>query len=264
MTFTLVIMAAGMGSRYGGLKQLEKFKDKTLLEYSIIEAGKVGCDKVICIIRPELQELFEKYIKVDVKITYVYQSIPADRNKPLGTGHAVWCAKEHISDYFVVINADDYYGINSFKLISEFISKANSTAALVGYKLGETLSVNGKVNRGICMEENGILISIQETSGLKRVGDHIIDKNKNIWLDDTYVSVNFWALPVSFLEYLNTSVNKFLSTTVVDEIMLPNIIQDWMNDKKIKIHLLPTNDKWFGITYPEDKDSIKNILNSFT
>lgn len=280
----LVILAAGIGSRYGGgLKQLEAIdeRDHLIIDYSIHDAIAAGFNKIVFIIRHDIENEFRGRIgnrieakakPLGVEIAYAFQEItdlpplPNDivdtissRTKPWGTGHAVLCAADVIDAPFAVINADDFYGAEGFKKAAAFLEK--NQYALVGYVLKNTLSDNGGVTRGICTVDNGTLVSINETKNI--VKNNIGAEADGSELDvNALVSMNFWCYPYSFLDVLKKGFPRFLQTLddpMKDEYLLP-IIADKMLKDGVEYSILPTKSQWFGVTYKEDKHSVMESL----
>ena len=277
---TLVILAAGIGSRFGeGVKQLTPVDDNghLIIDYSIHDAIDAGFNKIVFIIRHDIEADFraligdriEKLCKpLGVEIAYAFQErtdVPdfigkekLIRPKPWGTGHAVLCAAEHINSPFAVINADDYYGKNGFFIASSFLAKHPDSYALIGYILKNTLSDNGGVTRGICSVDQGRIVGIAETKNIVKTADGAEADGKAIDVE-SLVSMNFWCYPVRFLEVLKTGFPEFLTTTPKiekDEYLLP-IIADGMLKEGTEFTVLPTNDHWFGVTYKEDKPTVE-------
>ncbi len=274
---TLVILAAGIGSRFGGgIKQLEPIDSNNhlIIDYSIHDAIIAGFDKVVFIIRHDIETDFrsligdriEKVCKhLGVEVVYAFQElkdipgvVPEGRSKPWGTGHAVLCCSSLIDSPFAVINADDYYGKNGFEKAAEFLSAHPQSYALVGYILKNTLSDNGGVTRGICSTENGKLTGIAETKNIvMTTGGAEAD---GVAVDvESLVSMNFWCYPVSFLSVLQRGFPEFLKNMKdekKDEYLLP-IIADSMLKEGTEFAVLPTDDHWFGVTYKEDKPSVE-------
>ena len=275
MRKALVILAAGIGSRFGGgIKQLEPVgpNGEIIIDYSIHDAIKAGFDKIVFIIRRDIEKDFMDMIgtriekicaALGVEIAYAYQDIndipiekPEGRTKPWGTGQAVLACREVIREPFAVINADDYYGKNGYVKAAKFLESGQY--GLVGYILKNTLSDNGGVTRGICnVDEKGQLTGIDETHdivktvGGARAGEKELDLN-------ALVSMNFWCLPESFIEELDKGFPVFLSemkNPLKDEYLLPTIV-DGLIKKGTAVSVLPTDDKWFGVTYKEDKASV--------
>lgn len=265
---TLVVMAAGMGSRFGGLKQLEPIgpNGEVILDFSVYDAVKAGFNKVVFIIRKDIEkdfrELVGKRIEDKVKVEYVFQSIdklpegfdvPAGRTKPWGTGHAVYCCKDIVKEPFALINADDYYGQSAFKAIYDELVSSDATC-MVGYKLGNTLTENGTVARGVCDVENGILKSITEHTAL--------DKNSGIPLD-TIVSMNMWGLRPEIFDRVEAGFVKFLKNIqdpLKNEYYIPFVIDGAIKEDGEKVKVLKTDEKWYGVTYREDKESVVGAI----
>ena len=271
---TLVILAAGIGSRFGGgVKQLEPVgpKDELIIDYSIHDAIAAGFNNIVFIIRHDIEADFRERIgdriekictPIGVNVEYAFQekdmfvdAIPEGRTKPWGTGHAVLCAADKIDSAFVVINADDYYGKDGFKKAADFLS--TNQYALVGYVLKNTLSENGGVTRGVCTVADGKLVGIDETKNIVKTSTGAEADGKQLDVE-SLVSMNFWCYPLEFLEVLKTGFPKFLanmSDPQKEEYLLP-IIADEMLKSGTEFSVLPTDDQWFGVTYKEDKDSV--------
>lgn len=269
---TLVVMAAGMGSRFGGLKQIEPIgpNGEVILDFSVYDAVKAGFDKVVFIIRKDIENDFRKITKRKIEqivdVEYVFQdmnklpdnfSVPEGRTKPWGTGHAVYCAAEKVNTPFALINADDYYGQSSFKLINDNLVSDNGLC-MVGFRLGNTLTENGTVARGICETENGLLKSITECTS--------IDKNSDIPLDKT-VSMNMWGLNPSVFKNLESDFTQFLKNMknpLKDEFYIPYVIDNMIQKDGTAVKVLETSEKWYGITYKDDKqvfvDAMKKLI----
>lgn len=279
---SLVIMAAGIGSRFGkGIKQLEPMglNNEIIMDYSIHDAIIAGFNKIIFIIRKDIEKEFKEIIgnriekicnNLDIEICYVYQElenipnnfkISQERKKPWGTGHAVLACKNIIKEPFVVINADDYYGKDSFKNAYEFLSKDNDKYCMIGFKLKNTLSENGGVTRGICqLDENNYLTEIIETSNIIKNNGKVFVKEKEIDINSN-VSMNMWGLLPEFLDVLEKGFIEFLereNSNLTSEFLLPIFIGKLLKENRIKIKVLETKDKWFGITYKEDKEFVKS------
>lgn len=280
---TLVILAAGMGSRYGGVKQIDKFGPggETILDYSIFDAARAGFGKVVFIIRKEIEQdfrdVFDAKLAPHVQVEYVYQSsdlnysgvefVP-ERTKPWGTGHAVLCAKEKINEPFAVINADDFYGRDGFVKMAEFLSSNsdNTVHAMVGYELPKTLSENGHVSRGVCVADaDGNLKQIVENTKIYRengkilseVGDSVLELNPN-----SPVSMNFWGFMPSIFDHLEQWFVEFVNRHAQDpksEYFIPLTVQQLMGlGHKVKI--LHNSGVWFGVTYREDRDHVSESI----
>lgn len=279
---TLVIMAAGMGSRFGGLKQIEPVgpNGEFIIDYSIYDAIQAGFTKVIFIIKEENYDVFKetigKRIEGKINVEYVFQDIknipdvvelPKERIKPLGTGHALYSAINSIEGPFAVISADDFYGREPFLLLKESMEKAEFS--VIGYKIGNTLTENGVVKRGVCFEENGILTKIVE-SKVERNNGKIIGQPLNG--DDEYemeenhpVSMLMYGMQDSILEFLKEDMSKFLynNKEKLDtcEYLLPDVLNDYSIKYKVPIKLIPTSSVWMGVTYSSDVEKLKNHIN---
>lgn len=286
----LVIMAAGMGSRFGGgIKQLEHVgpSGEIIMDYSIYDAREAGFDKVVFIIRRDLEEAFKEIIgnriEKEIDVEYVYQELedlpagvvcPQGRKKPWGTGHAVLSCLGTVKEPFMVINADDYYGKEAFKKIHDFLCDAaeNKTQyqyCMAGFVLGNTLSDNGIVTRGTCdVDANGILRHVEETYAIERKGNIAIGKNGagepvEVSLNSP-VSMNMWGFTPDFLESLQTDFIDFIKNLgdnpLKAEHLLPDVVGRMVTEGRATVEVLPTNDKWFGVTYKEDKEIVVNSL----
>jgi hypothetical protein len=291
---TLVIMAAGLGSRFGeGIKQLEPMgpNGEIIMDYSIYDAIQAGFNKVVFVTRKDLYDIFREVIgdrisKV-IPTEYVFQELddlpagfekPADRTKPWGTGQAILACKGVVNEPFLVINADDYYGKEAFKLIHGYLSEEHPSDkefdfCMAGFILGNTLSDNGAVTRGICvMDENGHLTGVNETGGLVKTaaGAGVEDKSGNITAVDaeSYVSMNMWGFTPNFLDELESGFVEFLGNIkdgdIKSEYLLPSVVDSLIKAGRANVSVLETRDKWFGVTYKEDKPvvvaSIKKLI----
>lgn len=265
---TLVIMAAGMGSRFGGLKQLEPFgpNGETILDFSVYDAKKAGFSKVVFIIKQdfaaEFRETVGKRIEREIDVSYVYQSldqlpagfsVPEGRVKPWGTGHAIWCARDAVTTPFAAINADDFYGRHSFQLLHDHIAVSDEIC-MVGFRLGNTLTENGTVSRGVCDTCEGLLKSITEVTA--------IDKNSGIALD-TVVSMNMWGFTPAIFDDLENGFIDFLrsnSDPKKGEYYLPSLVDHLIKQRAARVHVLQTDEKWYGVTYQQDKAAVKAAI----
>ena len=283
----LVIMAAGIGSRFGGLKQLQPIDDNNnfIIDYSIYDAIKVGFDHVIFIIKEELYEDFkltignriEEYVKVD----YVFQdnknvpksfSIPIDRAKPLGTGHAIMCAKPKITGDFAVINADDFYGRNAFMVAANFLkeNKDENKYALIGYKAINTIGDSGTVKRGVCTVNGKTLLDITESVIEKKEDGTLFatpmnkSKKPQAIENDQLVSMNLFAFTRKFLDYLEDYFVEFLEENKDDlstcEFFLPTVVSNLIKEGKSTVDVLSTTAMWYGITYKSDLEVVKKAV----
>ena len=282
---TLLILAAGMGSRYGGLKQIDGIgpNNEPIIEYSIYDAIKAGFGKIVFVIRDEFdsafREIFDAF-KDRIQIEYVYQPVSfkveglnlVDRIKPWGTSHAVLVAKDLINEPFAVINADDYYGANSFMIMADFLSKKCSpyNMSMLGYILENTLSENGTVNRGVCdVDSKNNLIEVNEREKLARQGEkveyNIGSEEPNGEVDPkSYVSMNYWGFHPSIFKDIEEGLYNFMkenSNSPTAEYYIPNIVSDKIKAGEIAFAVIPTNDSWFGVTYKEDKQMAIKTLN---
>ncbi|WP_066712066.1 nucleotidyltransferase family protein [Clostridium sp. Marseille-P299] len=288
----LVIMAAGIGSRYGGgIKQLEHVgpSGEIIMDYSIYDAIQAGFDKVVFIIRRDLEKDFKEIIgnriEKQIEVEYVYQELdalpngftkPEERVKPWGTGQAVLCCKDVIKEPFAVINADDYYGKEAFVKVHDYLANADVSSndknyCMAGFVLGNTLSDNGIVTRGVCkVDDNQFLTSVEETFAIEREGDVAVGKNgagEKVTLDlNSSVSMNMWGFTPNFLNELETGFVEFLKGISAEEIkaeyLLPEVVGKMLREERATVKVLKTNDKWFGVTYKEDKELVVNSINS--
>lgn len=282
----LLVMAAGLGSRYGGLKQLDKIgpNGEIILELSSYDAIKAGFKKIIFILRTEIVEDFKELIGNKLsqfaEIEYVIQdmnnipegfNIPTGRVKPWGTGHAILCAKDIVKSPFLVINADDYYGQESFKLMYDYLSTntEENHHAMVGYKLKNTLSENGHVARGICTVEDGELKEIVErTKIIKRDESAFYTEDEKEWIELDYnsiVSMNMWGFMNSIFEITEEGFKNFLQNNLNNnplkaEYFIPLVVSDLINSGKGKVKVINSKDKWYGVTYQEDKALVKEAI----
>lgn len=272
-------MAAGLGSRYGGNKQVDGIgpHGEILMQYSIYDALRAGFNKLVFVIKPEHEAIVEGFCRDirDVEIKYVYQdfsslpdfyTIPEGRIKPYGTVHAVLCAMDAISEPFAVINADDFYGRDAFKVMHTALSQLKCGRALaVSYRLKNTVSPNGAVTRGICTSDNGCLCSVRETYKIT------VDENGNIYdadsgiLDgESLVSMNLWGFTPHIFEKLQTSFEEFLRLPHPEplkaEYALPTVIDSLITKGELQVGLLSTDARWFGMTYVEDRRSVSEAL----
>lgn len=287
----LVIMAAGIGSRFGkGIKQLEPVgpNGEIIMDYSIYDALEAGFNKVVFIIRKDLEKDFKEVIGHRIeKITeveYAYQELsdlpagftkPADRTKPWGTGQAVLCAKSVLQEPFVVINADDYYGKEAFVKVHDYLIQEREQSTdvmnicMAGFILKNTLSDNGGVTRGVCsLDEEGCLVGITETHNIIKTSQGAsIDHEDGTFTPlnaDNLVSMNMWGLTPEFMKYLEEGFVEFLSQLDTEngkkEYLLPTMIDGLMKKGKVSVSVLETNDNWFGVTYQEDKETVVNAF----
>ena len=279
MDATLIVMAAGMGSRFGGLKQMEPIGPggEAILDFSVLDAKKAGFNKVVFVIKEAISEdfinLVGKRIEKKIDVEYVYQETnklpdgfvcPPERTKPWGTGHAILMCKDVVKTSFAVINADDFYGPGGFKKIYEGLENGNWCMA--GYLLKNTVTENGHVSRGVCTAENGKLVSIEETS--KIWGDcraENADGSMKQLSPDTVVSMNLWGFTPDAFYYLDREFKKFLDekiNTPGAEFYLPFMVDTVINSGEKSVDVYVAEDKWYGVTYKEDKQTVVDAVKS--
>ena len=288
----LVVLAAGMGSRYGGLKQIDPVGShgEAILDYSLFDAHEAGFETAVIIIKDLIKKDFMETVgkrleKCPMEIRYAYQEldkipagceIPAERTKPWGTSHAVLCAKEEIGDApFAVVNADDYYGKQAYKELYNFLSQVKDSDSadycMVGYELGKTVTDHGSVARGICVvDEKGYLADIAERTKIEKYegGIHFLNDDGATWTDvtaDTPVSMNMWGLTPGFLAEVEKDFPRFFQEDVPAnpakaEMFLPMTVGKLLEDKKATVKVLRTSDKWYGVTYAADKPQVVAAL----
>ena len=279
---TLVIMAAGMGSRFGGLKQIEPIDENGnfIIDYSVYDAVEAGFNKIVFIIKEENYEIFKKTIgsrvEPHVNVEYAFQkndnipkgyNVPKNRTKPFGTGHALYCAKDYVNEKFAIISADDFFGKDSFKQVADFMNN-NNDFCVVGYKIGETLSDTGAVKRGVCMEKDGYLSgiiesSVEQQSNMVHCTPLNGSKEYDVTLDHPVSMLMFGLTPIIFKE-LETELNKFFEKNKDNletcEFLLPDVLDKMIKEETVKIKVLPTSSKWLGATYREDLPEIKEKI----
>ena len=281
---TLLILAAGMGSRYGGIKQMDAFgpNGETIIDYSIYDAIESGFGKIVFVIRkdfaPAFKELFDAKLKGKIAVEYVMQEmnehldgypLPEHRTKPWGTAHAVLCAKEVINEPFAVINADDFYGRDAFQKAADFLIKdvTKKKYCIIGYELSKTLSPNGTVSRGVCATDaNNNLVNIHERTKIFPEGDKIyyVENSLRVALaPDTPVSMNFWGFDPNVFDYIQNLFKEFLQENAQDpkaEFFIPLVGDSFINNGHGEIKVIPTSAQWFGVTYQEDAPGVKASL----
>ncbi|MDO5561333.1 MAG: NTP transferase domain-containing protein [bacterium] len=290
MKKTLLVLAAGVGSRYGGLKQIEPVgpNGEYLIDYSIYDAYKAGFDKVVFVIRRDFVTEFKRHFpprkfKNKLKIEYAYQDLndlplgvklPEERTKPWGTGHAVLAARNFIKEPFAVINADDFYGREAFAVLGEKLDQLAKDSSnqyfMVGYRLGKTLSENGWVSRGLCkVDYKNRLVSIYEHTKVGYLKKRIVSQDKkgrNHTLDEKrLVSMTLFGFTPDFFEYLQNDFTKFLEenlTVPKMEFFTPNVVNHLVQDKVVTMQVLPTRARWFGVTYSQDRDEVIKEISS--
>ncbi len=293
MKATLVIMAAGMGSRYGGDKQTDGIgpNGEAIMEYSVYDAIQAGFHKVVFIIKPGMEptlrtlcgDRLERMKTTDgdpVEVAYAVQdfssvpdfyTIPTERTKPFGTVHAALCARSVVNEPFAIINADDYYGVSAYRTILEKLLTLpeQGEAAMVGYRLKNTVSDNGTVSRGVCQSENGSLCKVKETLKIKKYPDgsiaDIADAEKEVPLDpESVVSMNFWGFTPWIFEEMDAYFTDFLKNLTPDalkaECLLPVLVDKLIGEKRLQVAVLNTDAVWFGVTYKEDRPVVAQEL----
>ena len=279
---TLLIMAAGMGSRYGGLKQLDSVgpNQETIIDYSVYDAIRAGFDKVVFVIRKEFHNEFrslitDKYLG-KIKVEFAFQelenlpadfSCPEERKKPWGTGHAILSAKDIIQEPFVAINGDDFYGLESFKVVADYYQNGGSEFSMVAFQLDNTLSDFGSVTRGLCTLKGNKLDTVIETGGLI-MSEKGMRSDRNIHLNGKEpVSMNVWGFTPDLFGYLESMFIQFLKEegdALKSEYLIPSVVNNLIQTDKKSVHILHSSAKWFGVTYKEDKsyvmEEIKKLI----
>ena len=279
---TLLIMAAGMGSRYGGLKQLDSVgpNQETIIDYSVYDAIRAGFDKVVFVIRKEFHNEFrslitDKYLG-KIKVEFAFQeleNLPAGfscakgRKKPWGTGHAILSAKDIIQEPFVAINGDDFYGLESFKVVADYYQNGGSEFSMVAFQLDNTLSDFGSVTRGLCTLKGNKLDTVIETGGLI-MSEKGMKSDRNIHLNGKEpVSMNVWGFTPDLFGYLESMFLQFLKEegdALKSEYLIPSVVNNLIQTDKKSVHILHSSAKWFGVTYKEDKsyvmEKIKKLI----
>lgn len=284
----LVVMAAGMGSRYGGLKQIDPIgpNGEIIIEYSIYDAIKAGFSKVVFVIKEDLKDIFRekvgKKIESLIETEYVFQDlnfgipknfeIPKDRIKPWGTGHAIYCCKDVIDGPFAVINADDFYGQSTYKLMYDYLVGDNNVYnyAMAGFILKNTLTDNGTVARGICeVDINDNLISIKERTAIKKIGNSVkYTEDSEEWIridSNSIVSMNIWGFKSTIFNELENDFKGFLENSkgniLKSEFYIPSVVDKMVKEKKASVKVLVSKEQWYGVTYKEDKNDVCNSIN---
>lgn len=290
----LVVMAAGMGSRYGGLKQMDPMDDAghVILDFSVYDAMLAGFEKVIFIIKRENEEVFRECIGDRIakrmQVTYAYQdldalpegyTVPEGRQKPFGTGHAVLCCKDQVNGPFAVINADDFYGRRAFQMIYDYLSSPKEENGryqyvMVGYIMENTLTENGHVARGVCrIDESGHLVEIHERTRIERHGDETVytEDEGASWVkipEGSIASMNMWGFEQNLMDELEQRFPAFLEENLSEnplkcEFFLPSAVQQLMEEQKAEVAVLKSEDRWYGVTYKEDKDTVMKAIADF-
>jgi len=283
---SLLVLAAGMGSRYGGLKQIDPMgpSGESLLDYSVFDARRAGFDRIVFLIRKDIEAEFREKVGARYEgrmaVDYVFQqldmlppgfSVPAERKKPWGTAHAIWCARRALDGAFAAINADDFYGLNSYEVIGNFLREGTPDAArfaMAGYKLSNTLSEHGTVARGVCQVDGaGRLVSIVENTGIERTDGGIVqsqpDGSMLRFTGEEAVSMNFWGLTPAIFPLLEKRLIGFLESNSTDlkaEYYIPTAIGEMVTAGDATLDVLTTEAGWFGVTYREDKPLVTEAL----
>ncbi len=275
---TLVVMAAGMGSRFGGLKQIEPVGPggQAILDFSVYDAKAAGFNKVVFIIKQEIEKDFKeivgKRIEKMIDVEYAFQETyklpegyicPADRTKPWGTGHAVYCCRDIVKEPFAVINADDYYGKSAFKQIYDFLKKGTGDYCMVGFRLANTLTENGSVSRGVCTVKNGALTDVTERT---KIVDCKYTEDGENWVPlapDTIVSMNMWGFTPDIFQKIGKDFIAFLNEKIdvpKSEFYLPSVVSGVIERGEKRVEVLVAEDKWYGVTYKEDKQGVVDAI----
>lgn len=283
---TLLILAAGMGNRYGGLKQIDPIgpNGEIIIDYSIYDAIRAGFGKLVFVIRHYFEDDFKKKIanKFDgiVETAYAYQELdaaldgfplPSNREKPWGTGHATLLGRDFINEPFAVINADDYYGINSFKTMANFLcgpEVSPDNYAMVGFRLRNTLSEYGSVARGVChCNGDNCLSDIFERTGVEKYGNGARffdeDDTEHLLTGDEVVSMNLWGFHPSIFQHISAKFKNFLKengNNAKAELYIPTVVDELVESDKVKVRVLPTHDTWFGVTYRKDREIAERCI----
>ena len=275
---TLLIMAAGMGSRYGGLKQLDAIgpSGETIIDYSVYDAIKAGFNKVVFIIRKDFEQEFKSKItdkyEGQIQVEFAFQDLndlpdeftcPEGREKPWGTGHAILSARDVINEPFVAINGDDFYGRESFKVVADYYRKGANSFSMVAFKLDKTLSSFGGVTRGLCTVNDEKLNTVIETADLEKT-DYGVSSNRDIELDGSEpVSMNVWGFTPILFKYLEEKFVEFLSengTEMKSEYLIPSVVNELIQSGQETVHVLRSGATWFGVTYKEDKPFVEGEI----
>ena len=284
---TLFVLAAGMGSRYGGLKQIDGLgpSGETIMDYSVYDALRAGFGKVVFVIRKDFEEAFRKAViskyadKVPCEVCFQsVDSVPEgctynpERTKPWGTNHAVLMAKDLIKEPFAVINADDFYGRESFQVLADYLKSVEGTTGkycMVGYRVANTLSENGSVSRGVCAtDENGYLTDVVERTKIEKVGDKIIYTEDGVDTEispNSPVSMNMWGFTPEYFDYVEKAFVEFLQARgqeLKSEFYIPTLVNDMIRSGEATCKVLDTTSKWFGVTYAEDRPQVVMKINN--
>lgn len=278
MDLTLVVMAAGMGSRFGGLKQVAAVgpNGEAIVDFSVFDAKKAGFSKVVFVIKHSIEKEFKdtvgKRVEKLLPVEYAFQetdmlpegfSVPAERTKPWGTGHAVLCCKDKVNTPFAVINADDYYGSSAFMKIADQLRRGDDYC-MVGFRLANTVTENGTVSRGVCLTENGYLKDVTEYTKIDGDCKYTLDDGTAGKLpQDTVVSMNMWGFTPDIFEYLESGFIEFLNASISApkaEYFLPSVVDRLIKNGSKKVKVLASEDKWYGVTYKEDMETVVDAI----
>lgn len=275
---TLVVMAAGMGSRFGGLKQIEPLgpNGEALLDYSVYDAKKAGFNKVVFIIKHAIEKDFRRFvgsrIEKSIDVDYVFQETdmlpngfvcPENREKPWGTGHAIYCCRNAVKTPFAVINADDYYGKTAYEHIYNHLKTDSQDYCMVGFRLANTLTENGSVSRGVCNIENGTLKSVTERTKIIDCKYTEDDVHWTALPSDTVVSMNMWGFFPDFFDYVESGLVDFLKEKLnvpKAEFYLPSVVSDLIDRNEKQVRVMIAEERWYGVTYKDDKKFVSDAI----
>lgn len=277
---TLIVMAAGMGSRFGGLKQIEPVgkNGEAILDFTVYDAIKAGFTKVVFVIKHAIENDFKEFvgsrIAKKIKVEYVFQEIdklpdgftaPDDRQKPWGTAHAILCCKDVVNEPFAVVNADDFYGRSALQKVAEFLKQEENNYCMVGFRLANTLTENGSVSRGVCEIDNQNCLT-KVTERTKIIDCKYTEDDGETWTSlspDTVVSMNLWGFMPDIFEFIEKGFKEFLKTNInlpKSEYYLPTVVSSLIDNGQKNVEVLVAEDKWYGITYKEDKQKVVNAI----
>ena len=277
---TLIVMAAGMGSRFGGLKQIEPVgkNGEAILDFTVYDAIKAGFTKVVFVIKHAIENDFKEFvgsrIAKKIKVEYVFQEIdklpdgftaPDDRQKPWGTAHAILCCKDVVNEPFAVVNADDFYGRSALQKVAEFLKQEENNYCMVGFRLANTLTENGSVSRGVCEIDNQNCLT-KVTERTKIIDCKYTEDDGKSWTSlspDTVVSMNLWGFMPDIFEFIEKGFKEFLKTNInlpKSEYYLPTVVSSLIDNGQKNVEVLVAEDKWYGITYKEDKQKVVNAI----
>ncbi|MBR2447627.1 MAG: nucleotidyltransferase [Clostridia bacterium] len=277
---TLIVMAAGMGSRFGGLKQIEPVgkNGEAILDFTVYDAIKAGFTKVVFVIKHAIENDFKEFvgsrIAKKIKVEYVFQEIdklpdgfttPEDRQKPWGTAHAILCCKDVVNEPFAVVNADDFYGRSALQKVADFLKSETENYCMVGFRLANTLTENGSVSRGVCEIDNQNCLT-KVTERTKIIDCKYTEDDGQTWTSlspDTVVSMNLWGFMPDIFEFIEKGFKEFLKTNInlpKSEYYLPTVVSSLIDNGQKNVEVLVAEDKWYGITYKEDKQKVVNAI----